>query len=494
MMKRIITIAAMLLAFGYTSNALASIDVTFQVHMGQQIILGNFNPSTDSVLVNGDFQIMAGDTVNWTGTMFVLTPSASNDSIYTIDVTFPDTAANKNIQYKFAIEHNGTSTLEYIDNRSYTITSDPSQTLPLVYFNNVSNPKTVNVTFQADLTELINEGFAPGTDQMEVMGNTPPLTWSPPGAVLQQGIDPTLFTVMLQFTGQPGSQVQWKFHADPANHFTNGGWEDGDNHTFTFPSADTTLDALAPNMHITTPTGDSNMVYFRVDMNGAHERFHNTLITGLTSVWIGGAAAPLQWPSQWIFSDTASGGTLIKMYDDGTHSDSVAGDLIYSNELTFPSGTPSFVQFKYGAVFDGVDTLNGGASYLDNEAGFSLNHGLTLNLAGGTVYRINMFGDQITAVEEQHTNIVPKAYTLSQNYPNPFNPSTKIEYAVPKSGLISLKIYNILGQEVATIFRGFQNTGKYIATFNATNLASGIYFYRLQAGNVSLTKKMILMK
>jgi Secretion system C-terminal sorting domain len=492
MMKRIITIATILLAFGYTNNAFATYDVIFQVHMGVQMQLGNFDPATDSVVVQGDFQTMVGDTANWYGTMFLLTDT-NNDSIYTITITFPDSSVNHDIQYKFGIEHNGSSALEQGSNRTYTITSDPTQTLPVVYYSNLSNPVTVHITFQADLTELINEGFTPGTDSMEVMGDTPPLTWTPPGAVLTQEISPpTLFTTILQFTGQPGTPLNWKFHGDPANHFTNGGWEDGDNHIITFPSADTTLDMVAPNMHITTPTGDSNMVYFRVDMNGAHERFHNTLITGLKSVWIGGSALPLQWPSQWLFSDT--GNTLIKMYDDGTHSDSTAGDMVYSNMLVFPSGTPGFVQFKYGAVFDGVDTLNGGASYLDNEAGFSLNHGLTLNLTGGTVYRYNMFGDQATSVELQPSNTIPSVYTLGQNYPNPFNPSTKIEYAVPKSSLISLKIYNILGQEVATIFRGYQNTGKYLATFNASNLASGIYFYRLQAGNVSLTKKMILMK
>jgi hypothetical protein len=489
MIKRIITIAAVLLAFGYTSNALASIDVTFQVHMGVQMQLGNFNPATDTVYVRGDFQTMAGDTANWYGGMFRLTPSSSNDSIYTITVTFPDSAASKTITYKYVIDWGGWEN----NNRTYVVTSAATQEIPLVYFNDVATFVTVNITFEADMENLLNEGFVPGTDSMEVMGDTSPLTWTTPGAVLQQDlINPNLFSVTLSFTGQPGNPINFKFHGDPANHFSNGGWESGDNHVISFPSADTTVGPLVPNLHIATPTTGADTVYFRVDMNGAHERYHNTLITGLQSVWIGGAALPLQWPSNWTFPDTAS--ILIKMYDDGTHSDSTAGDGIYSNMLVFPIGTPGFVEFKYGAVFNGVDTLNGGASYLDNEAGFSQNHGLTLNLAGGTVYRNNSFGDQITAVVQQQTSEIPKQYTLSQNYPNPFNPSTKINYSIPKSSVVTLKIYNILGQEVATLVNGYQNTGKYIATFNASQLASGIYFYRLQSGNVSLTKKMILMK
>lgn len=88
----------------------------------------------------------------------------------------------------------------------------------------------------------------------------------------------------------------------------------------------------------------------------------------------------------------------------------------------------------------------------------------------------------------------PSVYKLSQNYPNPFNPTTKIEYSVPKSGYVSLKVYNLLGQEVSTLFSGNQKVGNYIATFDGTGLASGIYLYRLQTDNVSITKKLVLMK
>jgi Secretion system C-terminal sorting domain len=491
MIRRLLTIAAVLLAFGYTNSSFATINVKFQVHMGVQMQLGNFNPASDTVYVRGDFQTMAGDTANWYGGMFVLTQSTTNDSIYEITVPFADSAANVGIQYKYVIDWNGWEN----NNRSYTITSDLNQVIPLVYFNDrTSVGITVNITFQADMTDLLNEGFVPGTDSIEIMGDTSPLTWTPPGAVLAQDlINPDLFSVTLTFQGEPGSAIQWKFHCDPANSFTNGGWESADNHILTFPMGDTTLSAIAPVVHVATPTTADNTVYFRVDMNGAVERFHNTPITGLKSVWVGGAALPLQWPSNWTFPDTASG-ILVKMYDDGTHSDSIAGDKVFSNMLVFPTGTPASVDFKYGAVFDGVDTLNGGASYLDNEAGFSQNHFVSLHIGGGTVYRINMFGDQATAIQQVPDNNIPETYTLSQNYPNPFNPTTNIVYTVPKSGLVTLKVYNILGQEVTTLFQGFQNTGKYIANFDASKLSSGVYFYRLQAGNATLTKKMMLMK
>jgi hypothetical protein len=92
------------------------------------------------------------------------------------------------------------------------------------------------------------------------------------------------------------------------------------------------------------------------------------------------------------------------------------------------------------------------------------------------------------------SNVIPSDYILNQNYPNPFNPTTQIEYSVPQKGFISLKVYNLLGQEVATLFNGVQNTGNYVATFDGAGLASGVYLYQLQSANVSITKKFVLMK
>jgi hypothetical protein len=89
---------------------------------------------------------------------------------------------------------------------------------------------------------------------------------------------------------------------------------------------------------------------------------------------------------------------------------------------------------------------------------------------------------------------VPAQFTLNQNYPNPFNPTTMIDYSVPVKGFVSLKIYNILGQEVATIFSGVQPAGNYSATFDGSRLASGVYMYSLQSEGVSITKKLVLMK
>ncbi len=93
--------------------------------------------------------------------------------------------------------------------------------------------------------------------------------------------------------------------------------------------------------------------------------------------------------------------------------------------------------------------------------------------------------------------VVAKSYMLSQNYPNPFNPSTEIRYAIAKPGMVHLKVYDIIGREVATIVNEYQNAGTYVARLDASvgkRLASGVYFYTIQAGAFHSVKKMMLLK
>jgi len=97
------------------------------------------------------------------------------------------------------------------------------------------------------------------------------------------------------------------------------------------------------------------------------------------------------------------------------------------------------------------------------------------------------------AVKNEYSNI-PLQYMLEQNYPNPFNPSTTISYSIPKEGMVTLKIYNILGQEVQTIVNQNMRPGSYKVNFNADRLSSGVYFYSLRVGEFNQVKKMLLLK
>ncbi|MEK9136060.1 MAG: T9SS type A sorting domain-containing protein, partial [Bacteroidota bacterium] len=89
---------------------------------------------------------------------------------------------------------------------------------------------------------------------------------------------------------------------------------------------------------------------------------------------------------------------------------------------------------------------------------------------------------------------LPTVFRLQQNYPNPFNPTTTISYDVPVESYVKLTIYNELGQEITTVHEGVRSQGRYTTKFEANGLASGVYFYRLQAGGFVETRRMILAK
>jgi PKD repeat protein len=99
--------------------------------------------------------------------------------------------------------------------------------------------------------------------------------------------------------------------------------------------------------------------------------------------------------------------------------------------------------------------------------------------------------DNLLLIDE---NLLPDSYALSQNYPNPFNPTTKIKYQLPVDGNVKIIIFDMLGKEVQTLVNGFEKAGSYELTFNGINLASGIYFYKMQSENFSELKRMILIK
>jgi hypothetical protein len=103
------------------------------------------------------------------------------------------------------------------------------------------------------------------------------------------------------------------------------------------------------------------------------------------------------------------------------------------------------------------------------------------------------FGTITTGITTSNT-VLPTKFGLSQNYPNPFNPSTKIEYDIPVGGTVTLKVYNILGQEVASLVDGYRSVGHYTTQFDASRFSTGVYIYRLQSAINTITKRMILLK
>ena len=103
-------------------------------------------------------------------------------------------------------------------------------------------------------------------------------------------------------------------------------------------------------------------------------------------------------------------------------------------------------------------------------------------------------GDVVVPVEEELESNIPTEFALEQNYPNPFNPSTNIIYKINNSQFVSLKVYDVIGNEVATLVNEEKPAGVYNIEWNASGLTSGVYFYQLKTESIVETKKMILMK
>ncbi|MBX2974513.1 MAG: T9SS type A sorting domain-containing protein [Ignavibacteriaceae bacterium] len=142
------------------------------------------------------------------------------------------------------------------------------------------------------------------------------------------------------------------------------------------------------------------------------------------------------------------------------------------NELTFVSGKGTTTQTNSYSVMD--ENIDFGTSY----------------------YRLKQidFDGKFSYSQIVEVNFAPTNFELLQNYPNPFNPTTTISWQIPTNGFVSLKIYDVLGNEVQTLVKGYHNQGRYKTNFDASGLTSGIYFYELKADNYSSIKKLVLMK
>jgi hypothetical protein len=186
---------------------------------------------------------------------------------------------------------------------------------------------------------------------------------------------------------------------------------------------------------------------------------------------------PGQVNARFYVGNPSSGGTLIKSVN-GTTTFHTAdyiparGNSIISFDWKLPGNTPAYPRIY--VVIDPDNKID--EIHKTNDIGWKV-----LQYTQGT-----------TGIQNKST--VVSNFKLSQNYPNPFNPTTTIQYEIPNSGLVTLKVYDILGREVKTLVNQHKNSGSYEVNFNAGNFSSGVYFYRLQAGNFIQTKKMILLK
>jgi len=174
-----------------------------------------------------------------------------------------------------------------------------------------------------------------------------------------------------------------------------------------------------------------------------------------------------------------------------------AGEIVFTNNLWFdfaPGDTPA----DLGVAAWDVELLSNNdndiiaTSPLNSIARTQTGDLDPRPIAGGDAYQ--NLAEMTSVSERMIPNSMPVEYSISQNYPNPFNPVTTIEFAMTQNGQVTLEVFNLLGQKVATLVDGFRAAGKYVVQWDASNMQSGMYIYRIQANDFNTVKKMTLIK
>lgn len=205
------------------------------------------------------------------------------------------------------------------------------------------------------------------------------------------------------------------------------------------------------------------------------------------------------------FTDTLNGyilgdnGTFLKTTDGGQLWQLAASLNSTLNAMRFVSTSAGWIAADNGKIFRTVDggehweTQESGVQsnltsmdFIDNYSGIVVGeNGIILTTSNGGV---------TSSLENENHNALPKTFELKQNFPNPFNPITKISFSLPSNEFAVLKIYDILGRVITTLVSEEKSAGTYSINFDASKLASGVYIYKIQAGNFINSKKMILLK
>lgn len=180
------------------------------------------------------------------------------------------------------------------------------------------------------------------------------------------------------------------------------------------------------------------------------------------------------------------GGTVGFLYSPGSLSVGIGDTVRWQGDFEshpfrstlVPAGAGSFANTA-GTTFDYVVTVTGSYAFACDVHGPGMSGSFTAAVAGV---------DQGTPGDQ------PADYALRQNYPNPFNPSTTITYSIPGAVFVSMKIFNLLGMEVATLVNGMQDGGNHRVAWNASGVTSGVYLYTLKAGEFTHTRSMVLLR
>ncbi len=461
--------------------------LTVQVDMSVQQSLGNFDTASGAVYVAGSFN-------EWSVGATQL-EDADSDLIYSATL---EVIPNTTYAYKFVMGADG---WEGDPNREVVV-ADVDVTVAPDYFNRVRpiERKDIGVLYICDMTYEIGSGrFDPNTQIVQVRSalfgwdaTAPQMTANP--------LKPNEYEYeAVQYLGEGDNLPGHKFTYSNADG-SNVTWESDAAETGNYTQIVTAVDMAAEFMTVSRNFSDlcdcgifthnPFTLKFRCNTNfNPISSANNQPFSVVNTVHIFGSVDPLKWPSGgWPSDEIGLGIELTDTDEDG----------IFEAEVNFNIYSPLMIQYKYGINY-GDSANNQGAN--DNENGVGQDHFVTFPdyiVYGVVDDTFNVMRENPAIGTEDEADVVPSEFSLSQNYPNPFNPATTIRYSIPSGVEMlhakSLRVYDILGREVAVLVNQRQAAGNYEVKFDASGLASGMYIYRLKSGNFSDSKRMMLVK
>ncbi len=482
--------------------------VTFNADM-RVIAKTDFDPAVDKVFLAGSFTGWADGAAEMA--------DPEGDSVYT--VTIDTLVGGTSIEYKYIFTPDPAASLtwETVDNRKFFVLDGASS---VSHFWDDIEPTAEladgNILFEVNMSVATELGvFNPDADSVQIRGSFNGWGDSEPDRSLlnQDPGDPDAWFLDVPFTQHPLSDTlkyKW-FIKNPEGadfQFSNTGWEVPLGNTVTIDRNRTLVfegDQVqeAPivfwgNVHPdwVIPEGTTVEAEFSVDMTVA------TIADSQgTDPVFDPAADTVYWmPMQPFYHavhdlEWGADHRILQLVDSDN-------DMIYTGvlSLTGPAFNGFLYQYAYKSANGGFVREGGGQGgarvrFIGQSGGprtFDSPWTMPQDAWANGEKPEEEGPDGLTAVEA--LDELPDQFKLEQNYPNPFNPSTTIQFSIPSANLVTLKVFNILGQEVATVLNEEMNVGTYKVDFDASTLSSGVYVYSIQAGNFVSTKKMILLK
>lgn len=482
--------------------------VEFNADMRLPIKQGNIVPGTSNVYVAGSF-------TDW-GTSALAMADDDGDSVYTV---VADSILSGDILYYKYVYGDGdaaSGTWEDGDNRTVGV-ADTGNVVSR--FWNDENPNITladgDIIFTVNMSVMEELGlFDPNTDSVQVRGSFN--GWSDGDAAIsklnQDFLDPNSWFISIPFdNGVVGSEQFYKYFVTFADTNVGNMWSDG----YERPlgqgggNRDAVFEGMASQEEEVKYYDDVQPAYailddgieitFSVDMTDAANADLQvpTFNPGTDKVYWLSEQPAFTYSQGWEDSDTMK---VLELTDENS-------DMVYEATLTVTA--PSWNGFEYRYAFEHEGTFNAEASGFGDFAyrvRYIEQEGYRKFKQPYAAPADSWLGDQedkssqsetapagdITGVQD--LGLVANKFSLEQNYPNPFNPTTTIRFSIPSSDVVTLKIYNVLGQEVKTLINEDMQAGSYEFNFNASNLASGLYVYTLTSGDFVSNKKMMLLK